>query len=211
MITKFKKLAVVGVAVVSSLALMGTVAFAQNINPMSVNITNSGAAHISGTVTAVSGSTISVSSWGGTWTITTSGSLANIAVGDNVRAQGQVSSGMNITAKKIVEFPVQGFKKINGTISNFNSTAGTFTLSMGNKTVSVVTNASTQVMVNGAVSTIASLANGMKVTVLGTFDANTNTITASSITAPAISLDNDHKTSLREKIRGWAWGLFGKK
>lgn len=201
-----KKIGSISAAVLSGVMLVGTIAFAQSSLPgKSLSINSAGAVHMTGTVSVVSGATLSVTSWGGTWQVNAGTlSLANIQVGDTVRVEGTVSSGVNITAKQIKEIPAQPAKpskiKVDGTISNLNATAGTFTLStstMGN--TNVTTNSSTKVFLNGDISALANLSNGLMVTVGGSFDATANTITAGTIVSPTVSIIN------KEGHERWGW------
>src|SRR5579883_1024758 len=117
-----KTVLIAGLALGAGLALMGVVALADmrtnanagvsiqtdigNESPtvsnpplMTIDIAASGDAHVSGTVSKVSGDTITITSWGGTWTIdgtnatAVSGkasSLSEIKVGDVIMAGGLV-------------------------------------------------------------------------------------------------------------------------
>lgn len=209
-----KKIALTSATVVSGIVLAGAVAFAQSaLQPMNLSINNSGSVYLTGTVSAVSGSVISVSSWGGTWQINSANatfspsasSLATIAVGDTVKVDGTISTGMSITATKVKDMTVPLSKRINGTISNLNATAGTFTLAtakMGN--VSVATNSSTHVFLNGNTSTLASLTNGVSATVTGAYNAANNSIVASVVTSPSVTDDDDNDKN-DNGSRGWGW------
>ena len=213
----FKK--ITSIALTSALALAGimminTPALAQNTtnSHMSVTITNSGNAHIKGTVTAVTSSTISVSSWGGTWVVNTQGAtipggLAQIIVGDTVMVNGAVTTGMNIQAKTITDKTKpqntnDAMKKISGTISNFNATAGTFTLTNSTGNINITTNASTTVHIGGNTSTVANLSNGITATVAGTFTQSTNTLLATTIKSPA------HPVVFENNLQGKFKGIF---
>jgi len=94
---------------------LASVAFAQAASPMSVNIGVGGHATLRGTVTAVSASSISVKSWGGTWTVqvgsatkvTPHAGAANdasdIKVGDTISVNGTAvaDAAWTIDAKTI--------------------------------------------------------------------------------------------------------------
>ncbi len=111
-----KKFLATGAVVLSGLALVGTLAFAQSAaNSMSLSINDSGLVKLAGTVTAIAGSNLSVSSWGGTWVVNSTnaafqppnvGNLAEVKVGDMVKVQGAVSTGMNINATKILDVTI---------------------------------------------------------------------------------------------------------
>lgn len=106
-----KTIAVSGAALLSTFALgFGGVAMANSLeNQQNLAINASGQVALSGKVSAVSGSTISVTSWLGTWQVNASSAtflpqnttLANIAVGDTVKVAGTLGTGMAINAKTI--------------------------------------------------------------------------------------------------------------
>jgi len=197
-----KKLIVSGI-VALSLVTVGAVAFAQSTtNPMNLAINNSGQVALSGTVSAVSGNTISVNSWLGTWTVNNV-NLANISVGDTVKVAGSLGTGMAVNATAVKDASVAKHV-FNGTIGNLNATAGTFTLATENAgTVNVATNANTQISLNGSVAVLTGLANGNTATVSGVFNANTNTVTAASIKVPAIQKEKDNDNDGQHNHNGW--------
>jgi len=107
-----KKFAIAGAVAVTTFAAVAGVAVANNhlASPMNLEINNNGKAHITGKVTSVSGSTIGVASWGGTWSVNAANAsflpkntngLADIHVGDTVRVLGSVVSGMTIDATSV--------------------------------------------------------------------------------------------------------------
>lgn len=119
-----------------------------------VSINTLGEIHLQGTVSAISGSTISISTWGGTWSVDASGAkitpsvggtsnVSLIKVGDKVSIWGKASmANLSVVASKVHDISlkpdkdddddedgVRGKRNIKGTISNLNVAAGTFTLS----------------------------------------------------------------------------------
>lgn len=92
-----------------------SVAFAQAVSPMSVNIGTNGHATLRGTVTAVSASSLSVKSWGGVWTIKIDSAtkvtphagavndVSDIKVGNSVSVNGTASAdgAWTISAKTV--------------------------------------------------------------------------------------------------------------
>src|SRR3989338_3833988 len=105
-----RKSAIIATTLISSMVLTAGVAFAQSSHQnMSLSINNSGSAHLTGKVTAISGSTISVTSWAGTWSVdassaifvSPSASLSDIKISDEVKVSGTITSGMSIKAKTI--------------------------------------------------------------------------------------------------------------
>lgn len=196
-----KNMVLSGVVVLSGLAL-GAGAFAV-ANPMHLNISNSGQVQMAGTVSAVSGTTLSVNTWGGTWQVT-GVTTTDIQVGDTVKVNGNVASGMTITAKKVIEVPGQPVKKLSGVISNLNATAGTFTLTtQHNGAVTVTTNSSTQVFLNGGVSALSSLSNGATASVSGSM-TGAGAMTASFVISPKVEKHGKVMDAL-VKLRGWGW------
>src|SRR5258708_2361533 len=148
-----KRIALILTIAVTGLGLTGAVAFANDnasqANQMSLSINGSGSVHLMGTVSTVNGNTMSVSSWLGTWQVSNVNN-AEVKTGDKVSVEGTLGTGMSVAAKNVVDITAhQNLKKMNGTISNLNATAGTFTLATDNNgTVNVTTNTSTQVFLN---------------------------------------------------------------
>lgn len=194
-----KKAIIAGAIALSTLAL-GGVAFANSANPMSLSINNNGSVELAGKVTAISGNTVSVSSWLGTWSVNAANAtilpanstLADVKVGDTIKVSGTLGSGMSVNATVIKNKSIKKQTFV-GTISNLNTVAGTFILTTektGN--VTVATNANTKIWLNGAVSALTNVTNGMKATVQGSFNVSTNVVTADSIKVPALELRGNH-------------------
>lgn len=198
-----KKVLFTGAAILSGLAMVGTVAFAQMAANKNLSIDGSGSVKLTGTVSAVSGTNLSVNTWGGTWQVTNA-NTTDIQVGDIVKVNGTVASGMTIGAKKVVEIPSQPIKKLSGTVSNLNTAAGTFTLTTEhNGVVTVTTNSSTQIFLNGGVSALSSLSNGGTASVSGSM-SSTNAMTASFVIVPKIEKHGKVMDALL-KLHGWGW------
>ena len=200
---------IVGTAVISSLALTTTVALADSEhshnNQILVSINASGETKLRGTVSATSSSTITVSSWLGTWVVNItnakltpqSESWSDVKVGDKVIVSGKASPAgpLSIIATMVHDISSgqgksdNGDKKevkkseVKGTISNFNASAGTFTLEtkkIGDLTVT--TSSNTQVFLKPHIlSPFSSLANGMEVLVKGILNLSAKTMAALSI------------------------------
>lgn len=205
------KKVIISSAVALSMMAIGGVAFAQlNSNPMSLAINGSGNVALSGTVSAVSASALSVNSWLGTWTVDNV-TVANIKVGDTVKVTGTLGTGMTVNATTVKDVSVEK-RTLAGTIGNLNATAGTFTLATENAgTVNVTTNANTQIKVNGSGSLFANLTAGAKATVSGSFNAAANTMTADTIRVPANQNDNNNENEKdnQGEHKGWLninWG-----
>ena len=210
--TSLKKMVIVGTAVISSLALTTTVALADSEhshnNQILVSINASGETKLRGTVSATSSSTITVSSWLGTWVVNItnakltpqSESWSDVKVGDKVIVSGKASPAgpLSIIATMVHDISSGQGKSDNddkddkkevkkseakGTISNFNASAGTFTLEtkkIGDLTVT--TSSNTQVFLKPHIlSPFSSLANGMEVLVKGILNLSAKTMAALSI------------------------------
>lgn len=157
---------------------------------------------IPGTVSAISGSTITLNGANGvTYTVNASSTvmvsdrddtvaLSDISVGDMLIVKG-TPSGSVITAKKIrdVSFARRAFLSAIGAVGTGVVTAingSTFTLkSRGESgTTTVSTNASTTYKLNGVATTSSALSVGSRVIVFGT------TTSPTSITASLVSIIN---------------------
>ncbi|MFA7309781.1 MAG: DUF5666 domain-containing protein, partial [Candidatus Paceibacterota bacterium] len=156
---------------------------------------------IVGTVSAISGSTITVTSKDGvTYTVNASGAtlagsegtsftLADVKVGDKVNVRGTVS-GTTVTATKIVDGRIRARNFLDaigavgaGIVSSINGSSFTLSPSVGSSsTTTVSTNASTTYRVNGSATTSNALVVGSRVLVQGTSTSDT------SITASLVSI-----------------------
>ena len=206
------KIIITGAIAISTLALGAGALAHVNANTMDLSINGNGNVALSGTVSAVSGNTISVSSWLGTWQVfaanatmvPANSTLADVKVGDAVKVSGTLGTGMSINATVIKDKSVEK-RAFVGTISNVNTTAGTFTLATeksGN--VTVATNGNTQISINGVASVFTNLTNGMKASVKGSFNAVTNVVTADSVKVPAVKIVNDNNDDDNDNDRK-AW------
>ena len=163
-------------------------------------------APISGTVTAINGSTITITNKKGTlYTIDASSakmrsageatpSLSTLKIGDTIAVMGTVT-GNSVAAKTILEgvdFAKHGNKqmfnekRIPGKITAINGS--TITIEVGGKTknataqdFTVTTTSSTIFKKNGQAGTLSDLAVGQFISVAGTIDTNAKTITATEI------------------------------
>lgn len=116
-----KHVAVSAAIALSTLAL-GAGAMAQNnANPMNLAISGSGQVALSGNVTAISGNTVSVNSWLGTWAVNaasatispTPSTVADIKVGDTIAVSGTLGTGMAINATHIADVSLKAAIKKN--------------------------------------------------------------------------------------------------
>jgi hypothetical protein len=135
------------VALVTPAQAKGNDAAERTNQNMMVSVNPAGRATIQGKVTAISSSSVSIASWGGTWTVNFSGNvkakygqklpLSSIKVGDVVTASGKISNngGLTIDAVSIrdVNLNVKP-SSLKGVISNLNAEAHSFTLTLSNGT-----------------------------------------------------------------------------
>ena len=133
---------------------------ADTSNELMVNINTKGQGSIQGFVGSISGTTLGVNSWGGTWAVDTSGTELNasavsqylsqhstsgyvsplqnsdIHVGDTIRIDGVFSdTSLSVIADKhssdnSLREREQAVKTFTGVVSNPNASAGTFTLTV---------------------------------------------------------------------------------
>lgn len=182
-----------------------------------VQITKSGEVKLVGKLTAISGTNLTVASWGGNWTVDASkaeivrrfggdAGLSEYQVNDILTVHGQASmTGMSVAAKVIKNESIQkrGANFV-GVISGINASSTTaFTLKTEkNGLLSITTSASTTVMINGqAASTTVGLANGMYAQVSGVWNRANSTVIASSIIARTADNVLEHaKPSLLKKL-----------
>jgi hypothetical protein len=106
---------IAAIAAGAVLALTGaSVALAQANAQMSVGINANGKANVTGVVQSVASSSLTIKSWGGTWTVNVTGTtnvnphvgavndLSNVKVGDTVSVQGTAASdSLTLTATSI--------------------------------------------------------------------------------------------------------------
>lgn len=118
-------------------------------------------------------------------------STTSINVGDKVSFMGTLSSvGSSITVaasrvRDTTTFPKpnSAVGKITGKVASVNTANGSFVLTVGNHPVTVQTNSSTTVSIDGTTSTLSSLQAGEQVKVTGTTNAGGSIITASQVSA----------------------------
>ncbi len=165
---------------------------------MRVVIGPAGNANLEGTISSVSGSTLNVASWGGTWSVDTSSaklvrrfggtsSLSEFQTGDSVAVTGTaLTSGWVITAKQVRDNSIQVKNAaFSGTISNLSGSSFTLTTT-SRGAVSVTVNSDAKVYVDGKVSSVSALANGMRATISGVWDRNQSTVNASRVSARSV-------------------------
>ena len=166
---------------------------------MEVSINRAGHAKIVGTLSAISGSTLTINSYGGAWTINTANaklirrfggasSVAEFQVGDLITINGEISTGAwTITAKEVRDESIQARNSNpTGLLSNLNTAAGTFTLTTkAGKAFQITTASSTSIRLNAksGPATLTDLSNGMTVQVWGVENINQATIAANRVVA----------------------------
>ncbi|MDB5238528.1 MAG: hypothetical protein JWM46_798 [Candidatus Kaiserbacteria bacterium] len=155
---------------------------------------------VSGTVTAVNGSTITLRGSDNVLYTINAGSasfvgagdfnvsLADIRVGDTLVVRGTVS-GTTVTATKIADQAIRARVFLNaigaagaGVVTSVNGSSFTVTPIGRNATTTVTTNGSTSYLVNGTASTSAALTVGSRVLIVGTTTSDT------SISASLVSI-----------------------
>lgn len=153
--------------------------------------------NISGTITSISGTTLTLSGQNSAvYTVDAGsaaikgGSFADLKVGDTVTVRGTLS-GSIIAATSVVDktFLQNALARVNSVRAGVvNAINGSVLTIMGNGTTSVTTNSSTTVLKKGGATTTAALSLGSRVLVLGTSSATTSTSTPDTITASIIIL-----------------------
>jgi hypothetical protein len=166
---------------------------------MGVSINKAGHATLVGTLASVSGSMLTINSWGGAWTINTANaklirrfgaasSVAEFQVGDLITVNGEISTGAwTISAKEVRDESIQA-KNANptGLISNLNTAGGTFTLTTkAGKAYAITTSSTTSIRLNSksGAATLTDLSNGLTAQVWGVMDTNQTSIAATRIVA----------------------------
>ena len=157
---------------------------------------------------------------------TVNASTTGIAVGDKVSFKGALTgttSPFTVAATKIrdltTSFPFRHV--IGGKISSVNSANASFVITKGDRSVTVQTNASTTIIVNGtATTTLASLKAGDEVKVSGTPNADGSIITALNVAVRSPDVkkaeandgdhgkSNDREVNARAEIRANANASF---
>ena len=168
-----------------------------------VHIEPNGEIKLSGKLTAMAGTTLTVASWGGNWTVDASNvkvvrryngesTLGEMQVGDMLIVHGQASmSGLTVIARMIHDESIQKRgADFFGVISNLNaSSTSSFTLTVEKKgALSITTNADTKIFINGqAASTTAGLTNGMYARVTGVWNTANSSVIAATINAKTVT------------------------
>jgi hypothetical protein len=158
----------------------------------SISIERNGNTRLMGIINSVSGTSLSIASWGGTWTVDASSakllrkyggasSISEFQNGDSVTVSGIASmSSLSIVAKHVQDTSIQS-KNVNpsGTISNISGTS--FTLTTSSKSYQVSTDSSTKITINGKASSFTNLAPSVVARVQGVLDRNNSSIKATRI------------------------------
>lgn len=204
-----KILAGTGVAVIGIGLLAATMTGAQSTSSgsaasstpwwkaMSVELNRFGRGRLSGTIASVSGTTIGVNSWGGTWNIDISSArligasggnptilASQLQVGDFVVANGTAgTSGWTFAATLFRDMSLVQATTAWGVISNPTSTGFAFTRNVTGVVYQVIFAPGVNIFVNGQTATAADLMSGMKARVRGSINNNTMTIVADEVRA----------------------------
>lgn len=154
---------------------------------------------------------------------TANASTTGITIGDKVSFKGALTgttSPFTVAASKIRDLtPLFPFRHvIGGKVSSVNSAGGSFVIKKGDRSITVQTNASTTIMVNGtATTTLASVQAGDEVKVSGTPNADGSVITATKVVVRTDrDEDNnrgkgkskDHEVNARAEVRANANASF---
>lgn len=178
-------------------------------------------------VTSVSGSIINAitrfKDTLATWAFTTNASTtiklgngatttAQIQAGDKISVLGVLSSlgstfGINATQIRDLT-SIDNFRGTTGTVKSINLTNATFVTTVDGKDITVATNASTTFAMAGTstASSLATLAVGTKVNVIGTFNADKTVLTASKVTIKNFNKKEDRDEDRKEN-KGSSHGL----
>ena len=209
-----------------------------------IAITDSGNVLVRGAkVTGISSSTLTVTTTAGastlSWGVTTDSStafitsrgsgssLGAISVGDTISFAGALTgTGLSVKATAVKNWTLASSERsISGTVQSVNSTSTSLVLRNGSgkdnnndkddKTrATIQLTSATQIVLNGATTTFASIQTGDRVKATGIMNADGTVLTATSVTImrPAINFNSD---DLRKKINSWfserALDIFGKK
>ena len=179
----------------------GTMAFAQTNSgeaptatpAMMISVSTHGSMKLEGTLASVSGTTLTINSWGGVWTVDASGakllrrfggaaSVSEFKQGDAMIVLGTAQqSGWAVTAKSVRDMSIQerNVRPI-GTVSGLSGTGFTLTTAAG-KSYQVSAEASTTIVMSGKSGSWANLANGVRVEVWGVLDRLEQTLSATRI------------------------------
>lgn len=182
--------AIAGLAVASVAVFADTMPSAGSA-PMMLQVNRSGHAQLAGSLVSASGTTLTVASWGGNWTVDASsaklirrfGGASNVSefqTGDALMVTGTVSqsAAWTIAARVVRDNSIQVRNaSFSGTISNLG--ANSFSFDTRNRgVIQVSTDSNTKFYVNGKAGTFSDLANGMTGTISGVWDRNQSTVHA---------------------------------
>ena len=185
-----------------------------------VHIERNGEAKLVGKLTAIASTTLTITSWGGNWTVDASkakivrrydgtSSLSEFQVGDLISVTGQASmTGAMIIARTVHNESIQKRgADFFGVISDLNaSSTSAFTLTVEKKgALSIMTNVDTKIFINGqAASTTANLANGMYARVTGVWNVANSSVIAATINAKtAVAIVEEAKPNFFKKFFGF--------
>ena len=159
---------------------------------MTLNVGPQGKAAITGTIATIGNGSLTVTSWGGNWTVaignTTAGSSTPMNPGDTVMVNGKIDSSAQWT---IIAASVQNMtaKQRRAEVAGMatSTSASGFTLVISSKKTAAVTiTANTVVTIDGQQKSATDMIDGMRVMVSGTWDANRTTVQANKIQARSL-------------------------
>ncbi len=160
--------------------------------PMSLNVGPQGKAAVTGTIATINSGSLTVTSWGGNWTITignnTAGSSTPMNPGDTVMVNGKIDSSASwtIAAASIQNMTAkQRRAEVAGMATSTGASGFTLVIS-SKKTAAVTITANTVVTIDGQQKSATDMVDGMRVMVSGTWDASRTTVQANKIQARAL-------------------------
>jgi len=148
-----------------------------------------------GKLASISGTNLTVTSWGGNWNVDASSAklarrfggasnLTEFLAGDSLTIIGTVATTSSWTIKaKAVRNEFIQVKNANFSDTISNLSASGFTLTTTKQTIQVTVDSNTKVRLDNKTSTFASLTNGMTAQVKGVWNRTQSTVMASNINA----------------------------
>jgi hypothetical protein len=171
--------------------------------------------HLRGTVTAISGNTITLTRGNKTWTVVVDSStqirssdvkisLDKVKVGDKIMVVSKLTINKendkkDVDAKIFEDLSAKIHRaSLKGVISNLNADAKSFTLTLANgKTVNVSLGSDAKFRLNGtdaSANTFANLSNGLKIGVSGVLDKNTESLNGTVVSNAQIRAGGSNAT-----------------
>ncbi len=181
----------------------------------SLHIGKNGVVHVvNAEVTSVSGNIINAVTYFkntlATWAFTTNASTtirvgtgatttpSSIQIGDRIGVAGALTSfgsTIGVNATKILDLTaIASLRGTTGTVKTINTSNGTFVMTVGNKDITVQTNASTTWATKATTTlSLANLAVGTKVRVAGRLNPEHTILTASKVSIVPVKKEDDRK------------------